>query len=1271
MNYSVNVSRCKLINQVQTNLMAVNIISLNVRGIRDNNKRRSIFDYYRKKCDILCLQETHSDEDISIWQHEWGGKAFASHGTSNSRGVLILFNKSFKGNVVKQFADNDGRIVCCTAQINEQTVVIANIYAPNKDSPNFFETHFKRICNIADHVVVVGDLNVALNPQLDRNTVQKIPSKSAKRILELMEELVLCDIWRIQNPEAKRFSWYRSNPQYHRDDPSCPVIQASRLDYAIISQGLSDQIYNCFYIDGLMTDHSALVLTVDIAQSERGRGYWKMNTSILTEPDFIVKMNTELQRLENQYQNVKHWERWELYKTHIKKFVQGYTKGRTSEQTVAISQLSEYITEQEDKLDVIDTQEYQLLQASKIELESLQMERTKTVMFRSKARWYMEGERNTKYFYRLERARYNAKTCNTLLINNVETTDYKQILEEQRRFYQELYTADPTIKFDIKDTIVDKVDKQSVAAQETQFSLSEMASAIKSMKNGSCPGPDGLPAEYYKMFWKQLQQPLRSAMLDAYDKEILHPSCRKAVINVIPKGDKDPRRLENLRPISLLNTDYKLIEKLIANRVTPELKKLINTDQRGFLPERKIACNIRKILDTVIEAEEEKGIILNCDFLKCFDRIETEAVLRSLEQFGFSQIIVKWVRIMYTAFSAKIQNNGHFSKSLDITRSVRQGGPASNVLFLVVAELLANLIRDDENVSGIFIKDILHFLNQYADDMSVSTTFDEDQLNRILQHFDDFRKSTGFQLSYEKTTVYRIGSLKHSKAELYTEKPLNWSNEPIKVLGVYVDHSSEKTIDLNYTPVLDQAKQIMNTWKARNLSLCGKVNIINTLIGSLFVYKMSTLPNVPESIIKQLEKEFETFLWGGHRPKIPTSTLQADWSQGGMRLVNLRLRDAALKSVWIKTVLAKDYPEDIVYAATQPDLRENIWACNLKAADVCFVTNSTNTFWTDVLKSWCQYHFCTEHECLDNDQIIWANSYIRVQNKPVIWPEILRKGLLSVSQLCDETGFLPHQVVQETYGLSCLQYNQLKTSIPKWIRTRAQTQSPRTDHKFAWFMSSSNTTQFIYNELLTPDANIGKQEEKWKTHIHSFNIKEEVLRLKQTTTVAKHRSFQYRLLLRAVITNIHLKRWKIANSDQCSFCSRGLEDYEHLFLMCEYVAPLWSTVQAVAAKELDDTVVINFENVICNTISEEAGIRASNYLCLITKQYIYRQRCLHNKLCSEELTRLFYQAKNIEKYYAMKDSKMIQFRKKWSCTPESDRTASEQLNAYEHDDLSV
>ena len=117
--------------------MVIQIVSLNVRGLRDPVKRRIIFNYYRSRGNVICLQETHSSlKDECIWEAEWGGRIIFSHGTNSSRGVCIMFKKDIGYRIVNTQSDTSGRNLLCELENiddPQKRLVVSNIYAPNQD----------------------------------------------------------------------------------------------------------------------------------------------------------------------------------------------------------------------------------------------------------------------------------------------------------------------------------------------------------------------------------------------------------------------------------------------------------------------------------------------------------------------------------------------------------------------------------------------------------------------------------------------------------------------------------------------------------------------------------------------------------------------------------------------------------------------------------------------------------------------------------------------------------------------------------------------------------------------------------------------------------------------------------------------------------------------------------------------------------------------------------------------------------------------------------
>ena len=310
--------------------------------------------------------------------------------------------------------------------------------------------------------------------------------------------------------------------------------------------------------------------------------------------------------------------------------------------------------------------------------------------------------------------------------------------------------------------------------QDCEITSEDVQLAIMKMKNEKTPGADGIPIDLYKVFWSQLKAPFMEMVKDCYKKEQLHESARQGILNLIPKAQKDTRFIKNLKPITLLNTDYKIIEKAIADK-----------------------CS------------------------------------------------------------------------------------------------LAILLRSNKEIEGITINQIRNILNQFADDMDIFSICNQKSVEAIISELNQFYYQSGFTVSYEKTTLYRIGSLRHSNAQLYGIDQYTWSNEDINVLGVTIAH--EDLIHKNYESMIGKVKALLNTWYHRGLSLMGKVQVLNTLVASLFVYKMMVLPQIPKGIVKNLENIMRDFLWNGRKAKIALSIIQNPKKGRGTKLSEFSTEGHSIK----------------------------------------------------------------------------------------------------------------------------------------------------------------------------------------------------------------------------------------------------------------------------------------------------------------------------------------------------------------------------------------
>ena len=308
------------------------------------------------------------------------------HGSSNSRGVAILFKNGIDCSINRKTVDPEGRYIILKACIQDKDYVLINLYAPNKneDQVNFFNNLLSMLQNenldSEDNIILGGDLNCPLDPLLDKKGGASTKRKSVISFVEdFKSKLDLVDIWRSKNPDAKSFTWSQKSP---------PVF--CRLDYWLISNNLSDFVELTEIIPAVRTDHDAISLELGKLESElKGPGNWKMKERGKKEHDLQEELTKAKSKLEGNPND------------HNKTY-------------------------------------YNVFQEK---LESFYEEKTKGVIIRARARWHEHGEKSTKYFLNLGKRNHVKKHIRKLCINGKITMDPHCILKEQERFYRELYKS--------------------------------------------------------------------------------------------------------------------------------------------------------------------------------------------------------------------------------------------------------------------------------------------------------------------------------------------------------------------------------------------------------------------------------------------------------------------------------------------------------------------------------------------------------------------------------------------------------------------------------------------------------------------------------------------------------------------------------------------------------------------------------------------------------------------------------------------------------------
>ena len=211
-----------------------------------------------------------------------------------------------------------------------------------------------------------------------------------------------------------------------------------------------------------------------------------------------------------------------------------------------------------------------------------------------------QNERSTKYFLSVEKRNANIKNITCLKNDdNKELTDKKEILDELAAFYKKLYTEneyDDSYENQFFTNNIPKINMNEKLICDEKVNIEECTKALKNMKSNKSPGTDGLTAEFYKYSWENIKHLVLDSIIYAFENKQLSCEQRRGVLRLIPKKGKDLSNVKNWHPISLLNTDYKLLSHILADHLQKVLSSVISKDQSGYLKGRNISINILSIL---------------------------------------------------------------------------------------------------------------------------------------------------------------------------------------------------------------------------------------------------------------------------------------------------------------------------------------------------------------------------------------------------------------------------------------------------------------------------------------------------------------------------------------------------------------------------------------------------------------------------------------------------------------------------------------------------
>ena len=733
---------------------------------------------------------------------------------------------------------------------------------------------------------------------------------------------------------------------------------------------------------------------------------------------------------------------------------------------------------------------------------------------------------------------------------------------------------------------------------------------------------------------------------------------KRGILKLIPKKDKNPCFLQNWRPISLLNTDYKLIAHILANRLQHVLPEIVSQNQNGYLRERYIGYNIRTIIDIIDNAtlNNQPCLIAFLDFEKAFDRIDWKFIKKSLTFFNFGKNFKNWIKIMYNDVSSCTLNNGYSSTFFPIKRGVRQGCPLSALLFILCVELLSIHIEYNNNIKGVSINQNEQKLTQLADDTTLFLK-DVSSLRYALEALDNFQKISGLKLNRSKTEVLALGS--HDNLKQLKLKIVGNTCS----LGIWYSKSLDDIILNNHLKKLEDIKTLFNTWKRRKLTLYGKATVIKTLAIPKLNHVIANLAT-PEWFSEGIQKLIIDFIWDGKPPKIKTSVIRNTIQRGGLKIPDVELHIKSQKISWIKRMLKQNLQASWMQllCTTLPEMKlTDMLKCSINPNDIAV---DIPTFYKQILADWYEIKASPKSAFDVRREIIWYNKYIQINGNCVFQKSLYDKGIITLHNLLLENGtFMSYEQFIEKYNvrLNFLKYMALIDAIPqKWksiVKTQNIPHSALNNQEVPHMKVGMNMKDIrqvktceIYSSLLSSIETNPPCVDAWSKRISTVLTENDWKKIfslpKLTTLETKVLNVQYKILHRCYATDSKIAKWNKNKNPICPKCKLKA-NIVHNFFFCNEIKTFWCRFEQWYFENFNtENIHLSLEDVIFGKYNG-CDNECLNHALLYAKFYIHKQYILGKTVAFENYQSFYNFVLECEKQRYIMNNKIDTFNKKF------------------------
>lgn len=721
----------------------------------------------------------------------------------------------------------------------------------------------------------------------------------------------------------------------------------------------------------------------------------------------------------------------------------------------------------------------------------------------------------------------------------------EEIMAHAISFYQDLLGGEPVSSasslVDIEQLLSYRCSPSVSDSLSAAYTSQDIKTAFFDLPKNKAPGPDGYPSEFFTAHWSTVGQEVTDAIQEFFITGRLLQQWNATILTLIPKK-KNADKISEFRPISCCNTVYKVIAKLLANRLKKVLPSVISNTQSAFIPGRLLVENVLMATE-LVQGYNWKNItkrsILKVDLKKAFDSINWSFIFLILRALGFPDSFINLISQCITTTRFSVAVNGELGGYFKGARGLRQGDPLSPYLYVLAMEVLGQMLNKNYSTGLIgyhpLASDPVVTHLAFADDIMIFFDGAQGSLQQIVCTLDSFSSWSGLHMNRSKTELFVAGMSQMEATDL-CNLGFSLGSLPVRYLGLPLMHRKLRICD--YRPLIDQLKSRFTSWSSRALTFAGRKQLLSSVIFGTVNFWFSTFI-LPKGCIRTIESLCSRFLWNGNittraAAKISWSQVCLPKSEGGLGLREL--------ASWNKTLCLK-----LLWLLHTES--ESLWASwtkkhRLKHLSLWSIDEQKQSSW--IWQSILKLRPLAERfiKCeVGNGQLasFWYDSWNHlgplIKNFGVDGPRHIGIAInAKICEACTDTGWILRPArspqAEELHILLC--------SIP------LPSLSDRTDI-YNWEVDGKSLTSFSAAQTWNSIRNHGDKKE-WEEAIwFSGHIPSQAFHM----WVAQWNRLP---------TRNRLARWSPVPDKSCLLCGTHDEDRDHLFLRCSFSEQIWKQV---------------------------------------------------------------------------------------------------------------